>query len=118
MEGRAKIALGRAFGWSPVFNPVLGVGIGEMSGKLSTTPTSASTTQWSVTLSQRLNGTPVTGFVGFHHFTNRVDGLGTVWDENIFKGGVKIEFSSDRAGPQKIETSQPFPLVYRLITNF
>jgi hypothetical protein len=117
-EGRAKISLGHVFGVSPYFNPTLGVSLGRVSGSLSTTSIGASTTQWSVTLSQRLNGTPITGFVGYHDYTNRVDGLGTVWNERILKGGIKIDFSSGEPELPKLETSEPFPQVLRLITNF
>jgi hypothetical protein len=117
-EGRAKVALGSAFGWSGSFNPVLGVSAGHGSGNLSNTALWADTTYWSVTLSQRIGGTPVTGFVGFHKYTNRVEVRGTVWDENVIKGGIKVDFSNGTAAPPAVETSQPFPFLLRTVATF
>jgi hypothetical protein len=119
IEGRTKIALGRAFGSSGPFNPVLGLSVGHGSGYLSNTLLSADTTYWSVTLSQRITGTPITGFVGFHQFSNRVDLRGTVWDEKILKGGLKVDFQDGVAAPPiTVETSQPLPFLMRTVANF
>jgi hypothetical protein len=117
-EGRTKFALGTAFGWSGSFNPVLGLSAGHGSGNLSNTALWADTTYWSVTLSQRISGTPVTGFVGFHKYTNRVEVRGAVWDENIFKGGIKVDFSNGVAAPPSVETSQPLPFLLRTVATF
>jgi hypothetical protein len=117
-EGRAKIALGRAFGSSSPFNPVLGLSAGHGSGNLSNSLLSADTTYWSVTLSQRFSGTPITGFVGFHKYINRTELRGTVWDENIIKGGIKVDFSNGVATPPAVETSQPLPFLLRTVATF
>ena len=92
------------------FNPVVGFNLGYASGSLSNTSLWASSTYWSVTLSQRIIGTPVTGFVGFHHYTNRVEGLGAVWDESLFKGGFKVNFWGGSVLPT-VEESWPIPVV-------
>jgi hypothetical protein len=111
VEGRAKIALGQFIGSSQYFNPVLGGSIGYAEGDLSTTSLWATSTQWSVTLAQHLNGTAATVFVGFHHYTNRVETLGTVWDESVLKTGIKFDLSGTPQPAATLEPSQPLPFI-------
>ena len=117
-EGRAKVALGSAFGWSGGFNPVLGLSGGHASGSLSNTALWADSTYWSATLSQRIGGTPLTGFAGFQQYTNRVEGRGAVWNENILKAGFKVDLWNGVAAPPTVETTQPFPLAIRMNATF
>jgi hypothetical protein len=117
LEGRAKVALGSALG-SLNFNPVLGASLGYAEGSLSGTPLWASSTMWSVTLSHRIGSTPITGFVGFHQYTNKVETTGTVWDERIVKAGVKLNFWGNYVPAPSVEEAEPFPSLLRTVLTF
>ena len=64
------------------------------------------------------SATPVTGFVGFQQYTNRVEGRGAVWNENILKAGFKVDLWNGVAAPPTVETTQPFPLAIRMNATF
>jgi hypothetical protein len=69
-------------------------------------------------LMQGFAGKPVSLFVAYEHFENRVDGLGQVWNENLVKGGVKIILPGSTTGLQPNEPTEPLPFLLRTVTNF
>lgn len=117
VEGRLRFSVGYFFnapGWQ---NLRLGASLGYASGNLSSTTLSAESTQWSVSLGYRLQETPLTVFIGYHGYENRVGTLGPVWNEHIFKGGLKVDFATP-GSTVPIEPMVPLPTVLRTMMTF
>ena len=118
IEWRGKFALGNLFGPSNSFNPVLNGNYGYASGNLSTLPVGATTSQWGVGISQDIDAAAMTLFVGYHQFTNRVEGTGTVWNEHQIKGGVKFDLYPLPSNQPTLERALPLPYVLGAVTAF
>ena len=118
LEARGKLALGNLFGSSNYFNPVLNVNYGYASGNLSALPVGATTSQWGLGISQDIDSAAMTLFIGYHQFTNRVEGTGTVWNEHQIKGGVKFDLYPVASGLPTLERSLPVPYWLRAVTAF
>jgi hypothetical protein len=117
-EGRVRLSLGEAFGTPLLKYTTLGGELGYGSGTLSGRNVGAQTAYWGVRLMQGFAGTPVSAFVAYEHFENRVDGLGLVWNENMFKGGIKAVLPGSTIGLQPKEPTEPLPFLLRAVTNF
>ena len=115
VEGRFKVQVGRFFQSPQLSQLAVGLNVGHASGSLSTTGLSATSTQFSVSLSQRLTNN-ITGFVGFHHYENWVETRGTVWEENIIKGGFKVRLSNDPL--PAIEENTPLPRIFGVTATY
>jgi len=97
---------------------VVGATLGHASGKLADTSLGASSTYWDVNIAVPFNNSRWTGFVDYTGYTNHVQGLGTVWTEHVFKGGVKFNFSGSSSGQQNIEPMLPLPIGLRTSASF
>ncbi len=89
---------------------------GYASGKFQNTSLTAESRQWNLSINYRWAPT-VSTFVGYHVTENRIQGSGTVWDERLVKGGVKINWGSPGAAVP-IEPNVPFPSVLGVLTRF
>jgi hypothetical protein len=117
-ELRARYLIdGAPLGIPGVQNLSVGFGVGYASGKLGVTGLDATSTYWKAGLGARWPGTPVTSFVGYFGFSNWVQGRGTVWDEHIVKGGVKIDLGAPAVNGDA-EPMWPLPMVTRTIPTF
>jgi hypothetical protein len=90
--------------------------IGYASGDFQNTPLKAESTQWNISMDYRW-ATGVRSFVTYQGFENKIDQVGTVWNEHIFKGGVKIDWATPGAVVQ-IEPNTPLPMVLDVVTRF
>ena len=118
VEGRVRLSIGEVFK-APLLNyTTIGGELGYGSGTLSGRNVGAQTTYWGARLMQAFADKPVSVFVAYEHFENRVDGLGLVWNEDMVKGGIKVVFSGSTIGLQPKEPTQPLPFLLRTVTNF
>jgi hypothetical protein len=112
VEGRAKFALGPALNYPGFGGASLGLRLGYAEGSLGHSSINANTFSWGATYSYPLTlgppAIPLTLFVSYDGFQNRTATAGTVWNENMLKGGVKIDFG----GPpiRALEPTSPLPL--------
>jgi hypothetical protein len=75
----------------------------------------SSSKRWGATLSYRPIASPVSVFFDYNGFTNRTQALGTVWTENMFMGGIKINFGDP---PNNLEPTTALPLILRSVVKF
>ncbi len=110
--------IGRAFGVPSLDYSIVGGQFGYGSGTDSALSIGGQTSYWGLGLTQGIPNTPVSFFVNFDHFENRVSGLGTVWNESMITGGIKIMFPSTDLVRGWIEPTEPLPIILRTVTNF
>ncbi len=116
-EGRLRFSVGYMFNVPGLQNLGFGANLGYASGNLSGTAVSAETRHWGLSLGYRFRDTPLTGFVGYHGYTNSIGPLGTVWNEHIVKAGVKVDFGTP-GSTVPIEPMAPLPTVLRTMMTF
>jgi hypothetical protein len=111
IDVRAKFALGPSLGYPGFGSSSLGLRLGYAEGSLGHSSINANSLSWGATLSYPISlgvsAPPLTLFAAYDGFQNRTALAGTVWQENMFKGGVKLDFG----GPPKsaLEPTLPFP---------
>jgi hypothetical protein len=111
IDVRAKFALGPTLGYSGFGSSSLGLRLGYAEGSLGHSSINANSLSWGAILSYPVSlgvsAPPLTLFAAYDGFQNRTALAGTVWQENMFKGGVKLDFG----GPPKsaLEPTLPFP---------
>jgi len=111
---RVKLAFGPALNYSDYSgfgSASLGLRVGYAEGSLGHSSTNANSLSWGATLSYPLTlgptVPPLTVFAAYDGFQNRTAPAGNVWQENMFKGGVKLDFGGP---PQRaLEHTVPFP---------
>ena len=117
-EGRGTFSIGRAAGLRALDYTLLGANLGYAAGKASLTSTDAQTAYWGVQVSQGFADWPVSVFLSYQHFENRVTGLGTVWKEDMIVGGIKVLLPSTQTERLWLEPTRPSPYLLRTVTNF
>jgi hypothetical protein len=109
IEGRGRVSLGNFLpSWSDL---TLSGTYGYASGKLANTQIGATSTQWNTSLSYSFRGTPLTIYGSYTGYENRTDTSGTVWRENILKGGIQLNFGVPSTPQKQIEPHSPDPIV-------
>jgi hypothetical protein len=112
-EARTKIAIGQLLHIGPLPSLVLALNLGYASGDFKRTSLWASSSQLGVALQYRVSNTPMTAYVGYDHYENRIESIGKVWDENIVKVGFKLDFSNDPLARFNLEKNNPLPFIVR-----
>ncbi|HMK70195.1 MAG TPA: hypothetical protein VK442_04410 [Xanthobacteraceae bacterium] len=118
VEARVRWSIGDAFDIGALKYTNIGLNAGYGSGTSSATMTGAQTWYWGFSASQAFAGTPFSLTLEFQHFDNNVSGLGTVWSENLFMGGVKFAVPSSDTVQRWKEPTVPLPYILRTVTNF
>jgi hypothetical protein len=118
VEGRAKFSVGEAFHVPALKYTIIGGELGYGSGTASVASMGAQTTYWGLGLTQGFANTPVRLSLKYDHFENRVDGLGLVWKENKFMGGLKFLLPNTDVSRGRIEPTVPLPTILRTVMTF
>ncbi|HWX04282.1 MAG TPA: hypothetical protein VN065_00560 [Bradyrhizobium sp.] len=118
VEGRAKFSVGEAFHVPALKYTIIGGELGYGSGTASVATIGAQTTYWGLGLTQGFANTPVRLSLKYDHFENRVDGLGLVWKENKFMGGLKFLLPNTDVSRGRIEPTVPLPYILRTVMTF
>jgi Porin subfamily len=116
VEGRMRISLGGMLKIHALDKLGVGLSFGRAYGKIANTSINIDSTQWSAFVNYQLLPN-VSAFVGYHGFENNVEPIGTVWKEQLFKVGVKVDWGTE-GSTVPIEPVVPLPTVLRAIATF
>jgi hypothetical protein len=118
VSGRAKFDINRFYQPWRLPNLTLEIGMGHAWGKLQNGPLDAGSTEWHTTLGIPFTGSPVTAFFNYTGHSNRVQTLGTVWTEHVWKAGITANFGATDTPQKNIEPMQPLTFLLGTALKF
>lgn len=118
ISGRAKFDINRFYQPWGLPNLTLEIGMGHAWGKLQNGPLDASSTEWHATLGLPFANSPVTAFFNYTGHSNRVQTLGTVWTEHVWKAGITANFGATDTPQKNIEPMQPLTFLLGTALKF